>query len=84
MHTAMLSHEIRHTGRCSGEMLEIVQDQEDLFTPGSFVLEGNEKMSITLWMALQPITPGDWNGWRKATGNNDQITPGRKAVSCGE
>jgi predicted glycogen debranching enzyme len=37
-------------------------DKEDLYTPGLFVLEGKTKQSITLWMSLAPITPGDWNG----------------------
>jgi predicted glycogen debranching enzyme len=36
-------------------------DSEDLFSPGSFVLEGQGSASITLWMALEPMEPGDWN-----------------------
>jgi predicted glycogen debranching enzyme len=36
-------------------------DQEDLFTPGTFVIEGNAKTTITLWMALEPIVPGVWD-----------------------
>jgi predicted glycogen debranching enzyme len=37
------------------------EDIEDLFTPGRFLIEGNKKTTITLWMAMEPITPGDWD-----------------------
>jgi len=36
-------------------------DQEDLFTPGMFVVEGNSKTTITLWMAMDQSPPGDWD-----------------------
>ena len=36
------------------------EDQEDLFTPGSFVIEGNSKLSITLWIGLPPLALGVW------------------------
>jgi predicted glycogen debranching enzyme len=36
-------------------------DQEDLFTPGSFVVEGNSKTTITLWMGMDQSPPGDWD-----------------------
>ena len=37
-------------------------DTEDLFAPGRFVLEGKGTGSITLWMAMETIEPGDWEG----------------------
>jgi predicted glycogen debranching enzyme len=40
-------------------------DQEDLYTPGTFVLEGNAKMSITLIMSMHPISADDWKGGAK-------------------
>jgi predicted glycogen debranching enzyme len=51
------------------------EDQEDLYTPGIFVLQGNKKMTLTLWMALEPITPGDWDGGaaRPARLNNSPL-----------
>jgi predicted glycogen debranching enzyme len=36
-------------------------DQEDLFTPGQFVIEGNGKTTITLWMGMDQSPPGDWD-----------------------
>src|SRR5207248_2366571 len=40
-------------------------DSEDLFSPGRFVLAGQGKATITLWMALEPTPPGDWEAERK-------------------
>jgi len=40
-------------------------DQEDLYTPGSFVLQGSAKLSITLWMSIEPMVPGTWGGGAK-------------------
>ena len=37
------------------------EDQEDLFTPGIFVIEGNGRTTITLWMRIEPAPPGDWD-----------------------
>jgi glycogen debranching enzyme len=37
-------------------------DQEDLFTPGIFVVEGNSKLTITLWMGIPPFKPGNFPG----------------------
>jgi predicted glycogen debranching enzyme len=37
-------------------------DIEDLYTPGTFVLEGSAKLSITLILSMDPITAADWKG----------------------
>ncbi len=37
-------------------------DIEDQFTPGRFVLEGTGKATITLWIGLNDVTIGDWDG----------------------
>jgi predicted glycogen debranching enzyme len=37
------------------------EDIEDLFSPGRFLIEGNSKTTITLWMGIEPIVPGDWD-----------------------
>jgi predicted glycogen debranching enzyme len=51
-------------------------DFEDLYTPGPFVLDGVGKASITLWMALQPMAPGDWDGElrRRITAEQSAVT----------
>ena len=36
-------------------------DLEDLYTPGTFVVQGNAKLSITLWMGCPPMTVGTWH-----------------------
>ncbi|HSV13705.1 MAG TPA: glycogen debranching enzyme N-terminal domain-containing protein, partial [Tepidisphaeraceae bacterium] len=40
-------------------------DVEDLFSPGRFVLSGQGKGTITLWIGLEPTPPGDWEAERK-------------------
>jgi predicted glycogen debranching enzyme len=38
-----------------------LDDNEDLFTPGRFVLDSNGPASITLWIALESRTKPDWD-----------------------
>jgi predicted glycogen debranching enzyme len=40
-------------------------DIEDLYTPGRFVLEGRDRGTITLWIGLEPVDPGDWEAERR-------------------
>ena len=40
-------------------------DQEDLYTPGLFRVEGRSKLSITLWIGLPPLNLGQWGGGTK-------------------
>jgi predicted glycogen debranching enzyme len=55
------------------------EDQEDLFTPGLFVLEGNAKTTVTLWMAMgtEPSPRRDWDA---------EVMKRQKAIlaACGE
>jgi predicted glycogen debranching enzyme len=65
-------------------------DCEDLYTPGAFVLEATGKSSITLWMSLEPMTPGDWEGELKkrrdaieaACHDPENVSAGMKRESC--
>ncbi|HWE94878.1 MAG TPA: amylo-alpha-1,6-glucosidase [Tepidisphaeraceae bacterium] len=36
-------------------------DTEDLFTPGRFILDASGPASITLWAAMEPAGPFDWD-----------------------
>jgi predicted glycogen debranching enzyme len=38
-----------------------LDDNEDLFTPGRFVLDSNGKASLILWIALESKAKPDWN-----------------------
>ena len=38
-----------------------LDDNEDLFTPGRFVIEGDGKLQITLWASSSPIDVPDWD-----------------------
>jgi predicted glycogen debranching enzyme len=41
------------------------EDQEDLYTPGYFAIEGKSKLSITLCISMSPMKVVDWNGGEK-------------------
>ncbi|HSU69463.1 MAG TPA: amylo-alpha-1,6-glucosidase, partial [Tepidisphaeraceae bacterium] len=38
-----------------------MDDSEDLFSPGRFVMETNGRASLTLWIALEPTPEPDWD-----------------------
>ena len=42
-----------------------LDDAEDLYTPGRFVLEAGGKATMTLWAAMQRVEPQDWEAERK-------------------
>jgi len=50
-------------------------DLEDLYTPGIFVLEGSEKLSITLWMGLPPNKAGTWDEGPDPVKNSKTASP---------
>lgn len=39
-----------------------LDDTEDLFNPGRFVLESDGEVSITLWASMEPNSKPDWEG----------------------
>jgi predicted glycogen debranching enzyme len=50
-------------------------DLEDLYTPGTFVLQGTEKLSITLWMGLPPMKAGTWDEGPDHVKNSKTASP---------
>jgi len=42
-----------------------MDDSEDLFTPGRFVVEGKGMTTLTIWMALESVPQPDWEEERK-------------------
>ncbi len=67
-------------------------DNEDLFTPGRFIAEGNGRLTMTLWASTEAVAPLDWDGeirrWRDAFAEactlpeNLQKLHGRKSIIC--
>jgi predicted glycogen debranching enzyme len=50
-----------------------LDDTEDLFSPGRFVVEGTGRIQITLWSSVDPPEPFDWDS---------ELTRRREAVSA--
>ncbi|QOV87766.1 amylo-alpha-1,6-glucosidase [Humisphaera borealis] len=56
-----------------------LDDNEDLFTPGRFVIEGDGKQQITLWASTTPIDVPDWDAEKAllARSRGDWSIPGQ-------
>ena len=56
-------------------------DDEDLYTPGRFVLAGTGTQSVTLWVGLKAEKPGNWDAELKALAPVVSTTPSRDPKS---
>jgi len=60
-----------------------LDDSEDLFTPGQFVIEGDGRLQLTLWAASAHVEPPQWDAEKKllATARGDWSLPGTQVTT---